>query len=91
MPITRYASSSDLSIAYQVTGDGPRDLVYVPGWISNVEVMWEEPRMARFLERLGSFSRLIVFDKRGTGMSDRVPSESLPTIEERMDDVRAVI
>ena len=91
MPVTRYASSSDLSIAYQVTGDGPRDLVYVPGWISNVEVMWEEPRMARFLERLGSFSRLIVFDKRGTGMSDRVPSESLPTIEERMDDVRAVM
>jgi pimeloyl-ACP methyl ester carboxylesterase len=91
MPVTRYASSHDLSIAYQVTGDGPRDLVYVPGWISNVEVMWEEPRMARFLERLGTFSRLIVFDKRGTGMSDRVPSESLPTIEERMDDVRAVM
>jgi pimeloyl-ACP methyl ester carboxylesterase len=91
MPITRYASSADLNIAYQVTGDGPRDLVYVPGWISNVEVMWEDPRMARFLERLGSFSRLIVFDKRGTGMSDRVSSESLPTLEERMDDVRAVM
>jgi pimeloyl-ACP methyl ester carboxylesterase len=91
MPVTRYASSADLNIAYQVTGDGSRDLVYVPGWISNVEAMWELPRMARFLERLGSFSRLIVFDKRGTGMSDPVPLESLPTLEERMDDVRAVM
>ena len=91
MPTTRYALSDDLNIAYQVTGDGPRDLVFVPGWISNVEVMWEEPRMARLLERLGSFSRLIVFDKRGTGMSDRVQSESLPSLEERMDDVRAVM
>jgi pimeloyl-ACP methyl ester carboxylesterase len=91
MPATRYASSDGLKIAYQVTGDGSRDLVFVPGWISNVEVMWESPRMARFLERLGSFSRLIVFDKRGTGMSDPVPLESLPTLEERMDDVRAVM
>jgi pimeloyl-ACP methyl ester carboxylesterase len=91
MPVTRYASSADLKIAYQVTGDGSRDLVYVPGWISNVEVMRESQRMARFLERLGSFSRLIVFDKRGTGMSDPVPLESLPTLEERMDDVRAVM
>jgi len=91
MPATRYASSDGLKIAYQVTGDGSRDLVYVPGWISNVEVMWESPWMARFLERLGSFSRLIVFDKRGTGMSDPVPLESLPTLEERMDDVRAVM
>ncbi len=91
MPTTRYASSADLNIAYQVTGEGPRDLVYVPGWISNVEVMWESPRMARFLERMGSFSRLIAFDKRGTGMSDPVPLESLPTLEERMDDVRAVM
>lgn len=91
MPVTRYASSADLNIAYQVIGDGSRDLVYVPGWISNVEVMWDSPRMARFLERLGSFSRLIVFDKRGTGMSDPVPLESLPTLEERMDDVRAVM
>ncbi|MEA2023978.1 MAG: adenylate/guanylate cyclase domain-containing protein [Actinomycetota bacterium] len=91
MAITRYASNGTANIAYQITGDGPRDLVYVPGWISNVEVMWEEPSMARFLRRLGSFSRLIVFDKRGTGMSDPVPLESLPTLEERMDDVRAVM
>jgi pimeloyl-ACP methyl ester carboxylesterase len=90
-PETRYARSGDLNIAYQVTGEGPRDLVYVPGWISNVEMMWEQPPMARFLERLASFSRLILFDKRGTGLSDRVSNDKLPTLEERMDDVRAVL
>ena len=90
-PETRYARSGDLNIAYQVTGEGPRDLVYVPGWVSNVELMWEEPAMARFLERLASFSRLVLFDKRGTGLSDRVSNDRLPTLEERMDDVRAVL
>ena len=90
-PETRYARSGDLSIAYQVTGQGPRDLVYVPGWVSNVELMWEEPAMAHFLQRLASFSRLILFDKRGTGLSDRVSNDRLPTLEERMDDVRAVL
>jgi pimeloyl-ACP methyl ester carboxylesterase len=90
-PETRYARSGDLNIAYQVTGEGPRDLVYVPGWVSNVEMMWEEPALARFLERLASFSRLILFDKRGTGLSDRVSNDELPTLEERMDDVRAVL
>jgi len=90
-PETRYARSGDLNIAYQVTGEGPRDLVYVPGWVSNIELMWEEPAMAHFLERLGSFSRLILFDKRGTGLSDRVSNDELPTLEERMDDVRAVL
>ena len=90
-PETRYARSGDLNIAYQVTGDGPRDLVYVPGWVSNIELMWEEPAMAHFLERLASFSRLILFDKRGTGLSDRVSNDELPTLEERMDDVRAVL
>lgn len=91
MAVTRYTKSADINIAYQVVGEGPRDLVYVPGWISNVEVMWEEPSMARFLRRLASFARLIVFDKRGTGMSDPVPLDALPTLEERMDDVRAVM
>jgi pimeloyl-ACP methyl ester carboxylesterase len=91
MAATRYTKSADVNIAYQVVGEGPRDLVYVPGWISNVEVMWEEPSMARFLHRLASFSRLIVFDKRGTGMSDPVQLDALPTLEERMDDVRAVM
>src|SRR4030095_2776484 len=88
---TRYARSGDVSIAYQVVGDGPFDLVYVPGFVSNIELMWEEPGLARFLERLASFSRLILFDKRGTGLSDPVPTDGSPTLEERMDDVRAVM
>lgn len=90
-PETRYAKSGGLSIAYQVVGEGPLDLVYVPGWVSHVEEAWEEPTLARFLRRLASFSRLILFDKRGTGMSDRVPEGRLPTLEERMDDLRAVL
>src|SRR5436190_23741773 len=90
VPETRYARSGDLNIAYQVVGEGPRDLVYVPGWVSNVELMWEEPAMAHFLQRLWSFSRLILFDKRGTGLSDRVSNDRLPTLEERMEDVRTV-
>ena len=88
---TSYALSGGIHVAYQVVGDGPLDLVYVPGWVSNVEVMWEEPRYARFLERLASFGRLITFDKRGTGLSDPVPEGAAPTLEERMDDVRAVM
>jgi pimeloyl-ACP methyl ester carboxylesterase len=90
-PETRYARSGDVNIAYQVVGEGPRDLVYVPGWVSNVELMWEEPAMAHFLERLASFSRLILFDKRGTGLSDRVSNDELPTLEQRIDDVRSVL
>src|SRR4029453_10139930 len=71
---TRYARSGEVSIAYQVVGEGPFDLVYVPGWVSNIDLMWDEPGYAAFLERLASFSRLIIFDKRGTGVSDPVPS-----------------
>lgn len=91
MPTTRYARSGEVNIAYQVTGEGPRDLVYVPGWVSNIEVMWDDPSLARFLRRLASFSRLITFDKRGTGLSDPVDLTHLPTLEDRMDDVRAVM
>ena len=90
-PETRYAKSGDVNIAYQVVGDGPFDLVYVPGWVSNIDLIWDRPKPARFLERLASFSRLILFDKRGTGMSDRVSNDRLPTLEQRMDDVRAVL
>ncbi len=90
-PKTEYARSGELHIAYQVVGDGPLDLVYVPGWVSHVELAWEEPTLARFLTRLASFSRLIIFDKRGTGLSDRVPHVALPPLEERMDDLRAVM
>ena len=90
-PTTRYARSGDYSIAYQVVGDASIDLIYVPGFISHVEFAWEDPEFARFLDRLASFTRLILFDKRGTGLSDRVPVRQLPTLEERMDDVRAVM
>jgi pimeloyl-ACP methyl ester carboxylesterase len=89
-PETRYAKTHDgVHIAYQVVGDGKLDVVYVPGWVSHLEYTWAEPGYARFLTRLASFSRLILFDKRGTGMSDR--DTGYPTLEDRMDDVRAVM
>lgn len=88
-PDTRYARSGDLHIAYQVFGTGPVDLVLVPGFISNVEETWDNPSAARWLERLGRFARVIAFDKRGTGLSDRVVS--VPSLDERMDDARAVM
>ena len=91
LPQTRYARSGDVHIAYQVVGDGPPDLIYVPGWVSHLDYFWEEPGYARFLRRLTSFSRLILFDKRGTGLSDRVPPNELPTLEQRMSDVTAVM
>jgi class 3 adenylate cyclase len=91
MPTTRYKRSGDYNIAYQVVGDGEFDTLYIPGYVSNVELAWEEPLLARFLERLASFSRLILFDKRGTGLSDRVPNDELPTLEERMQDLVAVL
>ena len=89
VPQTNYARSGEISIAYQVFGTGAVDLVIVPGWVSSVDMFWEEPGFARFLQRLGTFSRVILFDKRGTGLSDRVTDS--PTLEERMDDVRAVM
>src|SRR5262245_37683422 len=91
VPEVHYARSGDVSIAYQVVGDGPLDLVFVSGWVSHLDAFWGEPSYARFLRRLASFSRLVIFDKRGTGLSDRVPNTELPTLEERMDDVRAVL
>jgi pimeloyl-ACP methyl ester carboxylesterase len=90
-PETRYARSGGVHIAYQVLGEGPFDLVHVSGWVSNLEHAWQEPSYARFLNRLASFSRVIRFDKRGTGLSDPVPESALPTLEQRMDDVRAVM
>lgn len=90
-PETRYAQSGDVNIAYQVIGSGDMDIVFVMGWISHLEYFWEHYLFASFLNRLASFSRLILFDKRGTGLSDRVPLSELPTLEQRMDDVRAVM
>lgn len=86
---TRYARSDAVSVAYRIGGEGPLDLVIVPGYISHVEIMPEHPMVARFIRRLTSFARVIVFDKRGTGMSD--PVTVVPTLEERMDDIRAVM
>ncbi len=89
IPDTHYARSGQVSIAYQVLGHGPVDLVFVMGWVSHLDYFWAEPSFAAFLKRLASFSRLILFDKRGTGLSD--PVTALPTLEQRMDDVRAVL
>ncbi|MEA2547687.1 MAG: hypothetical protein QOE42_285 [Chloroflexota bacterium] len=88
-PETRYAKSGDVHIAYQVVGDGPIDLVLIPGLFTHVEHQWEEPSFARFLNRLASFSRLIVFDARGAGLSDQAPE--LPPMEEQVDDLVAVL
>jgi pimeloyl-ACP methyl ester carboxylesterase len=87
-PEVRYAQSGDVHIAYHVVGDGPLDLVWVAGMVTNLEVLWDLQEYRRFCERLASFSRLILFDKRGMGLSDRVRAG---TLEERMDDVRAVL
>jgi pimeloyl-ACP methyl ester carboxylesterase len=87
VPDVRYARSGDVAIAYQVVGEGPVDLVFVP-FFGNIHWAWEQPLFARFLERLASFSRLILFDKRGTGLSDRPRTL---TLETQMDDIRAVL
>lgn len=90
-PETRYVQNGDVNIAYQVLGDGPVDIVFVMGWVSHLEYFWKHHLFASFLERLASFSRLILFDKRGTGLSDRVPLSELPTLEQRMEDVHSVM
>ncbi len=89
VPQTKYAQSGDVSVAYQVTGKGPIDLIFAPGFLSHLELMWDEPRHAHFFHGLGSFARLIRFDKRGTGLSDR--SVGFPHMDERIDDIRAVM
>ena len=89
IPATRYVKSDDVHVAYQVLGEGPLDLLWVPGFVSNVEAAWQLPEMAAFTRRLASFCRLIVFDKRGTGMSDR--GSQIFTLEQRMHDVQAIL
>src|SRR5215204_4169690 len=92
VPETHYAKTADgVHIAYQVVGSGPFDLVYLPSWVSHVELFWEEPLFARFLTRLASFSRLILLDRRGTGLSDRVPDDAIPPLEDRIGDLIAVL
>jgi pimeloyl-ACP methyl ester carboxylesterase len=89
IPITQYAKCGRLSIAYQVLGNGPIDLIFAHGWVSHLEYAWEHPDPARFFRRLASFSRLIRFDRRGMGLSDRDVGPS--TLEQRVDDIRAVM
>jgi pimeloyl-ACP methyl ester carboxylesterase/class 3 adenylate cyclase len=89
VPQTQYAQSGEISIAYQVVGSGPLDLIVTPGFVSHLDCSWEEPSFARCLNRLASFCRLIHFDKRGTGLSDR--DAGIPSLEQRMDDIRAVL
>jgi pimeloyl-ACP methyl ester carboxylesterase len=88
-PLTRYAVADGVHIAYQTIGDGPRDLLFVPGFVSNVEHWWDEPAATRFFERLAAFSRVILFDKRGTGLSDRVADVAV--LERRVDDLTVVL
>ncbi|MEQ8575003.1 MAG: alpha/beta hydrolase, partial [Fulvivirga sp.] len=88
-PATQYTKSGRINIAYQVFGSGSIDLVYIPGWVSNIDWMWACPELVDFLQELGKICRVILFDKRGTGLSDRVVE--LSTLEERMDDIRAVM
>jgi pimeloyl-ACP methyl ester carboxylesterase/class 3 adenylate cyclase len=88
---TRYATNGDVSVAYQVVGDGPRDLLLTTGWVVPMESIWDDPLYAEFVDRLTSFSRVIMWDKRGTGMSDRVSADALPTLEDRMEDLNAVL
>src|SRR5262245_9067409 len=90
VPRTRYAESGGASIAYQTFGDGP-DLVLIAGFATNVEVQWEHPDIASFLRRLGSFARVTVLDKRGVGLSDRMPHDDPPSLETRADDLSAVM
>jgi pimeloyl-ACP methyl ester carboxylesterase len=91
LPRVKYAHSGSVNIAYEIVGSGAMDIVFVMGWVSHLDYFWNEPSFARFLNRLASFGRLILFDKRGTGLSDPVPVSQLPTLEQRLDDVRAVM
>lgn len=91
VPTTRYARSAGLDIAYQVLGAGPIDLVFTGGWVTHLEYAWQQPRIADFYRRLARFCRLVLFDKRGTGLSERFSVDRPPTLDERMDDLRAVM
>src|SRR4029078_1431648 len=90
-PETRYVKSGDVHIAYQVVGEGPRDLVFLSNWDIAIDVLWDTPVIAQFFERLASFGRVILFDKRGTGVSDGVSLKAMPTLESWVDDVQLVM
>src|SRR5215203_2754300 len=90
-PEVRYVRNGDVALAYQLFGDGPIDLVYLPAFANNIEIAWESPHYARFLRRLASFARVIFMDRRGTGLSDRMSPLDLPPLETLMDDLRVVL
>lgn len=90
-PETLFAEGPDGMVAYQVWGDGPFDLLFVPPWTWNIDTMWDQPLIERFMRRLGTFARIIAFDKRGTGVSDPVPLGALPTLEQWVDDIRVIL
>jgi pimeloyl-ACP methyl ester carboxylesterase len=90
-PQTKFAHNGDVHLAYQVVGSGPIDLLLVDSWVHHVEMVWDIPEFARVLRRLGSFARLIHFDRRGTGLSDPVPVNTLPDLETQVDDAIAVL
>ena len=90
-PDVSYARNGSVAIAFEVVGDGPVDLLYLPGFINNLELVWSNPLFAQFLNRLSSFSRLIIIDRRGAGLSDRLSPEDLPPLEDLADDVTAVL
>jgi pimeloyl-ACP methyl ester carboxylesterase len=89
LPPTQYAKGPGGNIAYQVVGEGPIDLVIVPGWLSHADLLWSDPGWSKFVGELGSFARVILYDKRGTGLSD--PVDRVPTLESRADDLKAVL
>jgi len=91
LPETRYAPAGGLHLAYQVLGDGPPDLLLLDQWFSHMEGQWEVPPLAEFRERLATFARVIMYDKRGSGVSDPIPTSELPTIEEWTDDIPIVL
>src|SRR5688500_4612915 len=87
----RYATCGDASIAYQIVGEGDIDIVFVPCWLSHLDRLWREPRFERFVQSLARFGRVILFDKRGTGLSDPAPASARQTLEARMEDLHAVL
>jgi len=91
LPETRYARNNGLHVAYQLVGHGPVDVVLLTQWFSNIDSQWDVPPLAAFIRRLARFGRVLIFDKRGTGLSDPVPASELPSIEEWMDDLRTVM
>ncbi len=91
LPQTHYTRSGDVNLAYQIIGEGDPDIVFIPGWVTNIEEIWQLPEPAAWLRRLAGFGRLILFDKRGTGLSDRVHEDQLPSLDQRMEDLRAIL